>query len=104
MHDDFWERGQRREHDYAKRNNLPWARLTDVEIAHAGDALGRAHRLGHKHLLWHVPHEPYPIGAVWPELALWAIPVEWPYNHGPVTLTARWWGRRYVVEVIRAYP
>ena len=89
-----------REYEHCRRLGIPWMRLTATEQARAQDLILSSR--GHQRLRWHVPREPWPLGAVWPELHLWAIPVRWPYVAGPVALTARRrFGRRYVVAELR---
>jgi hypothetical protein len=101
-----YTRGEANERAFCEMAGQPWARLTETEQEEARDLIAEARRHGHRHLLWHMPRIPWPLGAVWPESQLYQVPVAWPYNHGPVVLTARHWGRRYVAAVLResAHP
>jgi hypothetical protein len=98
--------GEANERAFCEMAGQPWARLTQTEQERARDLIAEARMRGHRHLLWHVPRLPWPLGAAWPEGQLWQVQVCWPYNHGPVVLTARHWGRRYVSGVLRpsAHP
>jgi hypothetical protein len=88
---------ERSERDYCALHGKPWKRLTVAEQDAARQMIIDAAEQ-HPRLRWHIPRYPWPVGAVWPERALWGIPVRWPYVHGPVVLTARRsFRRRYVV-------
>lgn len=92
--------GEAHEFEHCRQRGLPWMRLNAYEQAHARDLLVVAG--DHERVRWHVPREPWPLGAVWPEPRLWGTPVRWPYRRGPVVLTARRrFGRRYVIGVVR---
>lgn len=94
--------GEKQEREYCERTGRPWKRLTIEEQRRALTLGLAAIEVGHQRLRWHIPGEPWPVGAVWPEPRLWAIPVRWPYAAGPVVLTARRrFGRRYVVAELR---
>ena len=100
-HSDWYARGEAEEKRLCEDTGRPWARLTEVEQARAGELIVRARKLGYRHLEWWVPHYPWPVGAVWLETTLWQVPVRYPYDHGAVVLTARHWFRRYPVATLR---